>query len=217
MTDYSSVRARGYRDRPITRFFGSVLSWFLFTLNFSLLAYSSQSVMSVGGSCASGGPYDIAVPCPDNVTAFLPWCVFGGLFAIAIAIALGQGFGTQVIMLAWPILFCSLGVLFLAAFFGTGDPTGLIIGVLFEAMGLAPLVIEFRGSVQRVFLGSVNLDGQRFYEGPRARKSLMSPSEPNPEGAVAPRAVDWLLSLGILIIAGGGGFVIARVWFGSVQ
>jgi hypothetical protein len=182
-----------------------------------LFAYSVTAVLEVGGTCASGNtPYVIAVQCPKNADAFMPWCIFAALFAIAVAIYLGQGFGTQLIMIAWPVLFCSLGAVFLAEFFATGDPTGLIIGALFVVMGLIPLVIELRGSVQRVFLGSINIRGQRFYEGPRARRSMMSPSTPNPEGAVSPTATDWLTSFVITMVGVVGGVLLAYLWFRTV-
>jgi hypothetical protein len=207
----------GLRALPITRLVGALGSWFLYSLNFTLFVYSVTAVVAVGGSCASGNtPYVIAVQCPKNADAFLPWCIFGALLAIGIAVYLGQGFGTQLIMIAWPVLFCGLGALFLVEFFGTGDPTGLIIGLLFEIMGLIPLAIEFRGSVQRVFLGSVNIRGERFFEGPRARRSLMSPSTPNPDGAVSPTAADWLLSAGIAIVGLVGGVLLAYLWFRTV-
>ncbi|MDQ1569425.1 MAG: hypothetical protein QOF79_99 [Actinomycetota bacterium] len=206
-----------FRARPIAHLLGALGSWFLYSLNFTLFVYSVTAVVAVGGTCASGNTaYIIAVQCPRNADAFLPWCIFAALFAIAVAIYLGQGFGTQLIMIAWPVLFCGLGAIFLAEFFATGDPTGLAIGGLFEVMGLIPLIIELRGSVQRVFLGSINIRGERFYEGPRARRSMMSPSTPNPEGAVSPTAADWLLSIAITIVGIVGGVVLAYLWFRTV-
>ena len=217
MTMIAGFTPTGFRALPLARALGALGSWFLYSLNFTLFVYSVTAVMAVGGTCASGNtPYVIAVQCPKNADAFMPWCIFGALIAIGIAIYLGQGFGTQLIMIAWPVLFCGLGALFLAEFFATGDSTGLILGAFFEVMGLIPLVIELRGSVQRVFLGSINIRGERFAEGPRARRSLMSPSPPNPDGAVSPTAGDWLLSILITIVGGVGGVLLAYLWFRTV-
>jgi hypothetical protein len=170
--------------------------------------------MTLGGSCASGGPYEIAVQCPDNVAAFTPLSIFGGLFAVGISLFFAQGFGAPLTTWAWPILFCGLGSLFLLAFIFAQDITGLVIGLMFEIMGLIPLVLEFRGSPQRILLGQRAANGTRFYEGEKARRSLLSPSAPNPEGAVAPTAVDWSLSLGILLVCCFAGYSVARAWFG---
>jgi hypothetical protein len=198
-----------WRDAPLTRIVGSSLSWFLFALSFSLLYYVTVAVMAVGGSCASGGPYEIAVECPDGVAAFAPLSVFGGLIAVGISLYFAQGFGTPLTTWAWPVLFVGLGSAFLLAFIFAQDIIGLILGVMFVVMGLVPLVAELRGSVQRVFIGQRTSTGQQFYEGERARKTLMSPSIPNPEGAVIPTATHWAVSLVIVAVSVGAGYTLA--------
>lgn len=202
-----------WRDSPAVRVLGSAASWFLFSLSFTLLFQVSITVMSLGGSCASGGPYDIAVECPDNVAAFAPLSIFGGLIAVAISALLAQGFGTPLTTWAWPILFIGLGSAFMLAFIFGQDITGLIIGVMFIVMGAIPLVLEFRGSVQRVFIGLRDARGARFYEGPNARRSLLSVGEPNPEGSVPPTAGNWLAALAITIASIALGYVLGVAWF----
>ena len=197
----------------MTRVLGSAASWFIFALSFTLLFNVSIVVMSIGGSCASGGPYEIAVECPDGVAAFAPLSIFGGLIAVGISLFLAQGFGTPLITWGWPILFIGLGGAFLMAFFFAGDITGLIIGGLFVIMGLAPLVLELRGSAQRVFLGKRAANGVQFYKGENARRSLMSPTTPNPEGAVRPTTAHWLIALAIPVLFGVLGYFLARAWF----
>lgn len=203
-----------WRKQSWIRVLGSAGSWFLFALCFTLLFLVSTTVMGLGGFCASGGPYVIAVECPDNVVAYAPLSIFGGLAAVAIGVFLAQGFGTPLVSWAWPILFCGLGLAFLSEFFGTGDPTGLIIGLMFEIMGVVPLILELRGSVQRVFLGQFNAAGVQFYEGESARSSLMSPLTPNPGEAVAPTAANWAASIGILVVACAAGIQVGRIAFG---
>jgi hypothetical protein len=194
---------------PVIRVGGSAVSWFLFALNMSLLFYSATAVMSIGGSCASGGPYEISVQCPDSVVAFTPLSVFGGLAAVGVAMVFAQGFGVPLIVWAWPILFGSLGL----AFVSTRDSIGYIIGGLFLVMAVVPLILEARGSLQRTVLGVVNSAGVRFAEPVNARRSMMTPDPPNPDGAVAPTGANWTASLGIFVLAALLGLWLARVWF----
>ena len=165
--------------------------------------------MQLGGSCASGGPYDIAVQCPDNIAAFAPLSVFGGLIAVAIAVFFAQGFGTPLTTWAWPILFIGLGSAFMMAFIFAGDPIGLIIGSMFIIMGLVPLILEIRGSLQRIFIGQRDAAGVPLYEGPHARSSLMSPGAPNPDGAIPVNAGHWALALAITIVSTVLGWLLA--------
>jgi hypothetical protein len=198
--------------QPATRVIGSFASLFLFVMNFTLLYLVTTTVVSLGGNCANGGAYVIAVHCPENVELFAPGSVFGGLFAVFVGVVVARGYGFPLMVWAWPTLFCGLGAVFLLEGIFTGDPTGWIIGVMFELMGVAPLLIELRGP-QRVFLGTNNAAGIRFAEGPRARRSMMVTAAPNPEGAVRPRAVNWLATYGILLVAAWGGFTVAYLWF----
>lgn len=213
---YPAPPRTSWRDSSFVRVAGSALGWFVFVLSFTLLFQVSFSVMALGGSCASGGPYEIAVECPDAVALFAPVSIFMGLAGVFAGLYLSQGFGTPLQTWAWPILFCGLGAAFLYAFFASGDPVGLIIGLMFEIMGVVPLIIEFRGSLQRVFIGIRTAAGNRFYEGPRARRSMLSPGEPNPEGSAPPTAGDVLLALAIAIGAGVLGYFVAGLWFASV-
>jgi len=203
-----------WRALPITHVVGAAASWFLFALSFTLLFLSSTAVIGLGGFCASGGPYEIAVECPDSVVAFTPLSIFGGLIAVALYVSLAQGFGMPLTTWAWPVLFCGLGLAFLGGFVAYQDITGLLIGIMFEVMGLVPLVLELRASPQRVLLGQFSASGRQFFEGDRARRSLMSPSSPNPDGAIAPTAAHWAASLGVTALAIAAGILVARAWFG---
>jgi hypothetical protein len=197
---------------PQWRVLGSIASWLLFTICFTLLYMGSATVMGLGGFCASGGPYVIQTECPDAVVAYVPLSIFGGLAAAAIGAIFAQGFGTPLISWAWPILFCGLGAAFLIASTAPGGITFLIIGIMFVIMGLVPLVLEFRASAQRVFLGSTNASDVKFEEGGRAR---YSPTQLTHWGAretsdiVVPGVGDWALSLGILVASVGLGIYLA--------
>ena len=217
MTSYSSAApAASWRDSALVRVGASAASWFLFALAFTLLFQVSFAVMALGGSCASGGPYEIAVECPEAVAAFAPLSIFGGLIAVGINAVLARGFGTPLTAWAWPILFGGLGSVFLFVFFVSGDLTGLIVGGMFVIMGAVPFLIELTASPQRLLIGPRAADGTRFTEGARARRSMISPSAPNPEGSVRPTALSWLLALALTGAAGYLGYWAGVAWFASV-
>jgi hypothetical protein len=118
-------------------------------MSITLMFLATRAVMGVGGSCADGGPYVSAQRCPDGATAAILIGVFGlflfGGVAIAFADRVGGIWGSTPI-LAWAALFISLGWNFLdGGVFsvpeGSGiDPTGVLLGLLFWAMGGVPLV-----------------------------------------------------------------------------
>jgi hypothetical protein len=126
------------------------------------------------------------VHCPANTDIFTTGGIYGGLAAVLIAVLVARGFGTRLVVLAWPILFLTLSVPFLLA----GLPF-LVIGLLFVAMALAPVVIEWRAAgPQRTFLGITDAAGRRFREADGAKAAMMSPGVPNPPEAVPPAPRD---------------------------
>jgi hypothetical protein len=205
---------------PIWRVAGSFVSWFLFALSFSLLYQGSALVMGLGGFCASGGPYVIETECPDAVVAFVPLSIFGGLIAVAIGAVFAQGFGTPLLTWAWPVLFGGLGAAFLLASTQPGGITFLIIGILFVVMGLVPLVIEIRASLQAVFLGTTNAFDVKFEENGNGRRGLMrlrSFGVEESDERVTPAVGDWALALGVLVVAGGLGVYLAGLMFAAAS
>ena len=110
---------------------------------------SMRAVLSVGGFCAEGGPYVIQTPCPEGTDLLMPLAIFGGLGAAGLMGWKGSALGAPfdaLVTLAWPALFISLGWNFLEFGIFPGDNSGpalgfLIPGVLFEVMGITPLVL----------------------------------------------------------------------------
>ena len=99
---------------PLWRVLGSIVSWLLFSLCFSLLYMGSATVMGLGGFCAQRR----AVRHRDRV----PGCrgrlrarsrSSAGWRPSRIGAIFAQGFGTPLISWAWPILFIGLGAAFL--------------------------------------------------------------------------------------------------------
>lgn len=202
-----------WRDSPVIRFLGAAFSWLLFTFSFTTLYLTAFTVMSIGGYCASGGPYQIEVQCPDNVLAFTPWNIFGGMIAVAVSLLFAQGFATPLVLWAWPILFTGLSIPFFysAAYGAWGN---IFIGVMFLVMGLGAVWIFFKGGGLRLgLLGSRNLQGNNFIGGDNAKPAYrMIGRRPGVDtDAVDATRGDWLLALGVTVIAGGSGIYLAQL------
>ena len=97
-----------------------------------------------------------------------------------------------------------------------GDITGLVIGVMFEVMGLIPLALALRAGPQLVFLGAINMRGERFYEGENPKASFLGPRYETSANAVRPTFVDWAYSLVIVIVAVAIGFYAALAAYAAV-
>jgi hypothetical protein len=198
-----------WRTWPVTRVAASLLSWALFVASFGVLFQIALAVMALGGYCASGGPYVIAVECPDNAW-LAPVSIWVGIGSVGLGIALAAGFGTPVAGWAWTVLFVGLGGAFLASFVTAGDIVGLVIGIMFVVMGLVPLVIGLRASPRRMFLGQFSARGEQFREGPRARAGVLNRSAPNPETAITPTPAHWAVGMGIPVVG-----IVVGIWAAS--
>lgn len=118
----------------------------------TLIFRSMRAVMGAGmSSCASGGPYVVANPCPDGVAWMLPVSIWVGIGLLVVASVAAMRLGQpSIAWLAWPALFLSLGWNFWQ--FGL-DPVGtdgpvwgwLVCAVLFTIMGGGPLLLVLFG------------------------------------------------------------------------
>jgi len=112
----------------------------------TMMFLAMRSVMGVGGSCADGGPYVIATPCPNGADGGLLIGIFLLLGSWAVAAYFGSrvgGFWSNAAIFGWAGLFIALGWNFLEAGFsaeGGIDPTGFLLGAMFWAMGGIPLI-----------------------------------------------------------------------------
>jgi hypothetical protein len=209
----STPKPVSWNNRPVVKLVAYVVAWFIFSTSLALAGYAAISVGQVGGTCASGNtPYAIQTQCPQVAVDFLPWVIFTGLIGVAIAVALANGIGIQLRVWAWPALFIGGGVLFLLG----GGVVGWLCGILFLIMGLVPLVLELRASVQRVFLGSFNIFGQQFQEGPKAQPSFSSRKMPNPPDAIKPGIGDWAIDILGFLIPAVAGLYVATAWIASL-
>lgn len=122
----------------------------------TMLFLSSRLLMDIGGSCASGGPYVVATPCPDAIGWIMPVSIVGGLAAVGIYAVSLLPVGPRLIPLAWPALFLSLGWNFLdSSLEGPGvEVAFLICAVVFAFMGGVPLFFMLnRDGLRMLFWG----------------------------------------------------------------
>lgn len=126
----------------------------------TILFLCARAVMEMGGSCASGGPYEVANPCPKGIGWMMTGSIFGGLIFLGLYIGNDSGLpGPKWWGFAWPALFLSLGWNFWEFglnppdSFGEGVEWGWIIcGVIFVLMGGAPLLALFSKDGRRGLL-----------------------------------------------------------------
>jgi hypothetical protein len=108
-----------------------------------------RSVMDVGGSCAEGGPYVSAQPCPDGailLSIAIPVMVVSAMLGSAVALLVRA---PNLLVPMWAALFGSLGWNFLEyGLSGDDSPVWgwVVCGVVFEAMALPALVLIVAGS-----------------------------------------------------------------------
>ena len=201
-----------WRDSVLVRVMGAFVSWAGFVTCFTLLFLVSYALMALGGSCASGGPYVIEVECPANVALFAPLSIVGGFLFAGIALLFAQGFGTPLVVWAWPILFVGLSVPFFVSG-TTGDVSGWIVGAVFLLMGVAPLLLLLRGTDRwTLFLGSRSAAGRQFVTASDRPVFRLINRRPGAQtDLVRPTAGDWLLSLGVVTLAVMAGIFAARL------
>lgn len=104
---------------------------------------SMRAVMGVGGSCASGGPYEIATPCPDGswlIAIAIPMMIIAAMAGSAFAISLSA---PNLLLPMWFLLFASLGWNFLEYGIWHGDVAAgfIVCGVMFELMAFPVLFL----------------------------------------------------------------------------
>ena len=146
-----------------------------------------RSVMDIGGTCGSGGPYEIATPCPTNVAVFLTVGIPIMLIAAFVGSAVAMGLGAPNLLLPmWWLLFGSLGWNFLEYGLFSGEVVWgwVLCGVMFELMALPALLIQLPWG----------------WSGPAGVQARITPAEPT--ASATPWVVAYLL-LGAVGVALG--------------
>lgn len=164
------------------------------------LFLSMRAVMDIGGSCASGGPYEIANPCPQGVGWLLPISIWVGLIALGLYVAgVAHLPGPHLAALAWPALFLSLGWNFWE--YGLDPPGGgdvvwswILCGAMFVAMGAGPLIgAATPGSLRSLLWADADpevvVDAKGSSRAALAAKRTASAARPRVRTATSPTAV----------------------------
>jgi hypothetical protein len=125
--------------------FNTIVGVVALVVSLTVLLLCARTVMDMGGSCASGGPYVVARPCPEGVAWMTPVSILLGLVSVGWMIAWDHGLpGPKWALLAWPALFLSLGWNFweygLDSPAGGGEAGWIVCGVVFVLMGGLPLL-----------------------------------------------------------------------------
>lgn len=132
----------------------------------SLLYQAMRPIMRLGGMVASGGPYAIEHPAPSWVWV-MPVAIVLGMMCFFLNLFSSGGEGVNLMPLAWPGLFLSLGWNFLEFTFsppGGGISWGwLVCGVLFVLMGGLPLLLAFQSARDRIRSQSQSDQGLKPY------------------------------------------------------
>jgi hypothetical protein len=108
-----------------------------------------RSVMDVGGSCAEGGPYEIATPCPNGavlLSVAIPVMIICAMLGSGMALLVRA---PNLLLPMWAALFGSLGWNFLEYGFTTDDGLvwgWIVCGVVFELMALPAVGMIVAGS-----------------------------------------------------------------------
>ena len=182
------------RRTPVTRVVGSAVSWFVFATALTLHCLAALW-LAVEGSCATGGPYVIGQECSANVGWIFPVAPMTCLVAVVLGVIVAGGFGTQLVAWFWPLMFLSLGGVFLWAVTYPGSTVfEIICGVMFLMFGGLPLLLLRKYGVRPSVAGTEALDGTSF-------------------GARPARVQDWVISLGISVTSSAAGIVAGRTLF----
>jgi hypothetical protein len=178
-------------------------------LTLSGLALAGASIVGIDwalyhvirtGTCASGGPYVSARPCPAGTgtqITVLVGGIFGALIGAGVYAARGRGgrpspVGIGTIM--WVLLFLTmaasvaLGAYGPAATGGSGSKTAaVIIGAIFVPMGLAPLLAAPFGRRRAEHARELALHGKRGFD---QAPAFAATAPAGPHGTRAPAPSD---------------------------
>jgi hypothetical protein len=151
-TAISSKSASRLRKRHIY----AVFAFGVLAGSITLIVTSSVAIMGVGGVCATGGAYEVSVPCPNSSAALLPVGFLGLITAGLAHIWFGRGPGPKPIVLTLPALLLALGGAFAhSAVSNLGrvhTTASLITAFVFGLLGGLPLWGGLRNVVARTWL-----------------------------------------------------------------
>ena len=130
--------------RPLAVLLGSVV---VVAIASTWTFLGMRAVMDVGGTCAEGGPYQIAQPCPSGawlISVAIPVLVATAMLGSYVAFRLSA---PTLLLPMWAVLFGSLGWNFLEYGLGDDGPVWgwIVCGVVFELMALPAVLVIVAG------------------------------------------------------------------------
>ena len=195
----------------IRRILGSAIAWFSLPLVSIFLGW----VMTTTGSCASGGPYVSAVQCPDSAGSQIAAGVIFAFVAL-FGVALAGGFGVSLFAVGALTIFGGFGALFIANFVRGTMSSGLLVGSAFALFGLAVFGVWLWAAPRSIALGSIRATGAKYYSSEQAYDDILRIDPAKAATLVKPRAIDWVISLAVWVIAAGSGSVFALTSVGVI-
>jgi len=195
----------------LRRILGSAIASFSLPLVFIFLGW----VMTMTGSCASGGPYVSAVQCSDSDGFHIAMGVVFAFVAM-LGVALAGGFGVSLFALGALTLFGGFGALFIISFIQGTMGSGLLVGSAFSLFGLAVFGIWVWAAPRSIALGSIRATGAKYYSSEQAYDDILRIDPAKAATLVKPRFVDWVISLSVWVVAAGSGTVFALTSVGVI-
>ena len=191
----------------------AVLGLALFLAGLAAFEYSLHELMEIG-TCASGGPYVPARPCPEGTAAkalLMPAGFIVGTIGLIVFALRGRRPGASpdgrrlsAALLGWSAIFVVTGIVALMTSYGPGsDPNqearwvGIFLAALFIPMGLGALIPAWLGRNARRAAAPLLAAHQAAVATPPA-----APARPSPRPAPAGDPVERLRKLADLRDAG---------------
>lgn len=141
------------------------------------IVVEAAAIMRIGGSCATGGPFEVTQRCPGHSVALLPAGFLGGVVAGLSHVWFGRGPGPKPIALSLPALLLALGWGFVDTALGPNASdvnvvAYLAVATVFGVLGGLPLWCLICNPPARTWVtGRLDLESNRFR---RARRQLVT-------------------------------------------
>jgi len=157
--------ALNHSKKQLPRLLRNIIGLFLFCAGLTLLFLGMRAVMMVGGFCAEGGAYEIAVPCPKGIPTLMPIAILSIIIGGGLYFSSHLENGPRWGFLFWSAIFISLGWNFME--FAIYPPqvgdvviSWVVCGVLFIVLGVVPLLLMFNINTSGIFFGSTQPQSQ---------------------------------------------------------
>ena len=183
----------------------AVLGLSLFLAGLAAFEYSLHELMQVG-TCASGGPYVSARPCPEGTAEkalLIPAGLIVGMVGLIVFALRGRRPGAEsdsrrvsAALLGWSSLFIVTGVVAALTSYGPGsDPdqdarwVGIFLFALFVPMGLAGLLVARAGRRTRIWASQqIDMSGLQQFATTPGRAGAPPPASPATAARPSPPA-----------------------------